>query len=149
MDSNRRFRAEIGNAFTGAAPSSGVRRAMRKVAKLAMRRQRGFAQRSHSAAPVSTSRPASERSACVTSRESVVTDLGLSSKLTSEVPLLCPGNDPDGEAASGAPRGSFRSFAAVHVSRAGSGEKKCLLKKSASLTWPPIEHIDVVVSKRA
>jgi hypothetical protein len=28
----------------------------------------------------------------------VVTDLGLSSKLTSEVPLLCPGNDPDGEA---------------------------------------------------
>ena len=56
------------------------------------------------AAPVSTSRPASERSACVTSREPVVTDLGLSSKLTSEVPLLCPGNDPDGEAASGAPQ---------------------------------------------
>ena len=42
MDSNHRFRAEIGNAFTGAAPSSGVRRAMRKVASLAMRRQRGF-----------------------------------------------------------------------------------------------------------
>jgi hypothetical protein len=52
--------------------------------------------------------------------------------------LLCPGNDPDGEAASGAIRGSFRSFAAVHASRAGSGEKKCLL-------WRPRWRLDLTV----
>jgi len=55
MDSNHQFRAEIGNAFIGAAPSSGVRRAMRKVASLAMRRHRGFAQRSHSARQLASS----------------------------------------------------------------------------------------------
>jgi len=41
--------------FIGAAPSSGVRRAMRKVASLAMRRHRGFAQRSHSARQLASS----------------------------------------------------------------------------------------------
>jgi hypothetical protein len=39
---------QMGNVVTGAAPSSGASRAMRKVARLAVRRQRGLAQRSHS-----------------------------------------------------------------------------------------------------